>query len=198
MALAGLMTQLTLDNGLEPVPEPLRRNNVGQPCLMRLKGDQDLESEVSVRSAAILLGTALAAVASLAACGQAQPAAPTTARRPANNCSAQHASPAGTTVTIKNADNGRISCATVGERVLVFLTGTMACKWSPIEAGSAALTPAASGELALRVGVTGASFIAAHPGSARITSARVGCKHRTAAGSMTFHTTVVISRQPQE
>jgi hypothetical protein len=161
-----------------------------------------LESEVTMRSAAILLGTALAAAASLtAACGQAQPTAPTTARTPATGCPTKPASPAGATLTIKNADNGRILCAAVGERVLVFLTGTMARKWSPIEADSAALTPAASGELALRVGVTGASFIAAHPGSARISSARMGCKHSAAAGcsmSMTFHATVVISRQPQE
>jgi hypothetical protein len=159
------------------------------------------ESEVSMRSAA-LLGTALATVASLtAACGQAQPTVPTTARTHATSCPTKHTNPAGSTLTIKNADNGRILCATVGERVLVFLTGTMARKWSPIKADSAALTPAASGELALRVGVTGASFIAAHPGSARISSARVGCKHTAAAGrctSMTFHATVVISRQPQE
>lgn len=155
-----------------------------------------------MRSAAILLGTALAAAASLtAACGLAQPTAPTTARTPATSCPAKHASPAGTTLTIKNADNGRILCATVGERVLVFLTGTMARKWSPIEVGSDALTPTTSGELALRVGVTGASFIGAHPGSARISSARAGCKHCAAAGrgmSMTFHATVVISRQPQQ
>lgn len=155
-----------------------------------------------MRSATLFLGTALAAVASLtAACGQAQPTAPTMARTPATSCPTSQASPAGTTLTIKNADNGRILCATVGERVLVFLTGTMGRKWSPIEAGSAALTPAASGELALRVGVTGASFIAAHPGSARISSARVGCKRSVAAGcvtSMTFHATVVVSRQPQE
>src|SRR5262249_20701373 len=136
-----------------------------------------LEAEVRMRSAAILLGTALAVVASLtAACGQAQPTASTTARAPATLCPTKHSRPAGTTLTIKKADNGGILCATVGERVLVLLTGTMARKWSPIEAGSAALTPAASGELALRVGVTGASFIAAHPGSARISSARVGCK----------------------
>lgn len=155
-----------------------------------------------MRSAAILLGTALAAVASLtAACGHAQQTAPMTARLPTTSCPTKHASPAGKTLTIRNADNGRILCARVGERVLVFLTGTMARKWSPIEAGSAALTPAASGELALRVGVTGASFIAAHPGSARISSARVGCQRCVAAQrvmSMTFHATVVISRQPQE
>jgi hypothetical protein len=151
-----------------------------------------------MRSAAVLLGTALAAVAGLTAgCGQAQPTVPTTARTLATSCLAKHVSPAGTTLTIKNVDNGRILCATVGERVLVFLTGTMARKWSPIVADSAALTPAASGELALRVGVTGASFIAAHPGSARISSARVGCNYSAAAGrgmSMTFHATVVISR----
>jgi len=155
-----------------------------------------------MRSAAILLGTALAGVASLTvACGQAHPTAQTRERTPATSCPTKHATPAGTALTIKNADNGRILCATVGERVLVFLTGTMARKWSPIEAGSNALTPAASGELALRVGVTGASFIAAHPGAARISSTRAGCKHREASGcvmSMKFHATVVISRQSQE
>src|SRR5215469_4064357 len=101
-----------------------------------------------MRSSAILLGTALAAVASFtSACGQAQPTAPTTARTPATSCPTEQASPDGKALIIKNADNGRILCARVGERVLVFLTGTMARKWSPIEAGagSAALTPAASG-----------------------------------------------------
>jgi hypothetical protein len=193
----GSMIRVPLNRGLEPKPEPVRRNNVAGS-----RARCGLEPEVSMRSAAILLGTMLAgAVGLTAACSQPQATAPTMVRTAATSCPAAPASPAGTTLTIKNADNGRILCAAVGERVLVFLAGTMAHKWSPIKADSAALAPAASGDLALRVGVTGASFMAAHPGSARISSAKLGCKHSAATGcgmSMTFHATVVVSRLSQE
>lgn len=154
-----------------------------------------------MHSAAMLLGTMLAGATGLtAACSQPQPTAPTTAGTAARSCPAAPESLTGTTLIIKNADNGRILCAAVGERVLVFLAGTMAHKWSPIKADSAALAPAASGDLTLRVGVTGASFMAEHPGSAEISSVKLGCKHSTAAGCsmpITFHATVIVPRLSQ-
>jgi hypothetical protein len=62
-----------------------------------------------------------------------------------------------------------------GAAVQVFLKGTTHSRWSVIRASSAVLRPHADSRLILALGVTGASFVAARPGTAAITSFRQVC-----------------------
>jgi hypothetical protein len=78
-------------------------------------------------------------------------------------------------ITLTNADNGRSVCVRRGTAVQVYLRGTRASRWSAIHASSGVLQPHANGHLLLALGVTGGSFIAAHPGTASITSTRLVC-----------------------
>jgi hypothetical protein len=147
----------------------------------------------AVLTAMIISASGLAA----AACGQQQLDAHVPARAP-TKCPARPSSQV-TTVTISNADNGQVRCIRVGGQLQVYLTGTLAHKWSAIHSGSPALTPVANGRLALKVGVTGAFFAAARPGTARITSTRSMCVHGTpSCGTpMVFHVTVIVAAAPQ-
>ena len=78
-------------------------------------------------------------------------------------------------ITLTNADNGRVVCVRRGTAVQVYLRGTRASRWSVIHASSGVLQPHAAGHLMLALGVTGASFVAARPGTASITSVRAAC-----------------------
>jgi len=78
-------------------------------------------------------------------------------------------------ITLTNADNGRTVCVRRGAAVLVYLQGTRAGRWSVIHASSSVLRPHANGHGLLALGVTGASFVAARPGTASITSTRPAC-----------------------
>ena len=83
--------------------------------------------------------------------------------------------PRASVITLTSADNGRSVCVRRGTTVQVFLRGTKASRWSAIHASSGALQPRANGHLLLALRVTGASFVAAHPGTASITSTRQAC-----------------------
>ena len=78
-------------------------------------------------------------------------------------------------LTLGNQDNGGTFCVRPGERVMVYLRGTLARQWAPIRSDSAALAAVPSGTLSLPVGVTGAAFLAARPGAAHLTSDRAVC-----------------------
>ena len=79
-------------------------------------------------------------------------------------------------ITITYADNGQTLCVRRGTAVQVYLRGTATNRWSAIHASNeAVLAPHASGRLMLMVGVTGASFLAAHPGTATIRSFQQPC-----------------------
>jgi hypothetical protein len=78
-------------------------------------------------------------------------------------------------ITLTNADNGRTVCVRRGAAVLVYLQGTPASRWSVIHVSSGVLRPHANGHGLLALGVTGASFVAARPGTASITSTRPAC-----------------------
>jgi len=70
-------------------------------------------------------------------------------------------------ITITYADNGQTLCVRRGTAVQVYLRGTATNRWSAIHASNeAVLAPHANGRLMLMAGVTGASFLAAHPGTA--------------------------------
>ena len=151
-----------------------------------------------MRSVPVLAAVALGAVALLPGCGQQHagtPAGPPLARAPsplpAGASSPPLASsplplpPPGTchggraprlrVITLTNADNGRSVCVRRGTAVQVYLRGTQASRWSAIHASSGVLQSHANGHLLLALGVTGGSFIAAHPGTASLTSTRLIC-----------------------
>ena len=70
-------------------------------------------------------------------------------------------------ITITYADNGQTLCVR---------RGTATNRWSAIHASNeAVLAPHANGRLMLMAGVTGASFLAAHPGTATIRSFQQPC-----------------------
>jgi len=83
--------------------------------------------------------------------------------------------PAGSTITVTEADTGRTVCARVSQRIEIYLHGTVASPWSAITVVGDPLRPTASGKLSLPVGVTGAVFTAVAPGQAEVDSARPTC-----------------------
>ena len=81
---------------------------------------------------------------------------------------------AGGTLTLAN--NGRTYCLHVGQRLSVYLRGTVASQWLVPRVSGNALVGAPNGALSLIAGVTGASFRAARPGRVLITSVRPPCQ----------------------
>ena len=151
-----------------------------------------------MRSVPVLAAVALGAVAVLPGCGQQHtgtPAGPPLSRAPSPlppgasppplASSPAPPPPPGTScggraprlrvITLTTADNGRSVCVRRGAAVQVYLRGTQASRWSAIHASSGVLQPHANGHLLLALGVTGGSFIAAHPGTASLTSTRLVC-----------------------
>jgi hypothetical protein len=109
-------------------------------------------------------------------------------------------------ITITYADNGQTLCVRRGTALQVFLKGTPANRWSPIHASGDALVPHANGRMMLALGVTGASFLAAHLGTATIRSFKQPCgpdqtpgNQATQSGTLecgviiAFHTTVRVT-----
>jgi hypothetical protein len=144
-----------------------------------------------MRSATALVALALGAVVLASGCGQQHQGTPTgpslsgsasPSPLPAPvsgdpgmvGCQGTSVSRA-TSITITYADNGRTLCVRRGTAVLVYLRGTPANRWSPVHASNDVLAPHADGRLMLALGVTGASFLAAHPGTATIRSFRQPC-----------------------
>jgi hypothetical protein len=106
-------------------------------------------------------------------------------------------------IHVQVADNGKLLCVRQGVGVLVTLQGTLASKWAPIKASSTALSRQANGRLALPLGVTGAYFVAVHPGMSVITSSRAVCGHSPSASPghtmtcdsrLAFHVTLKVVR----
>jgi hypothetical protein len=88
-----------------------------------------------------------------------------------------------TSIIITYADNGQTLCVRQGTAVQVYLQGSPANRWSAIHASGDALTPHAHGRLMLKLGVTGASFLAAHPGTAIIRSFQQPCGPNATPGN---------------
>ncbi|HLX51442.1 MAG TPA: hypothetical protein VKS82_24205 [Streptosporangiaceae bacterium] len=89
----------------------------------------------------------------------------------------------GKNVTLSAAQNGKIYIVQKGTTLFVFLRGTPTQMWKPIRSSSESLKPAANGRLALMLGETAASFVAATPGTAVISSTRALCS--SSSGSPT-------------
>ena len=145
-----------------------------------------------MRGAPALVAVALGAVLLASGCGQQHagtpvgpplssslPAAPVPSPAPIDpgtaSCHSGSASHAAL-ITITYADNGQTLCVRRGTAVQVYLRGTATNRWSAIHASNGAvLAPHANGRLMLIVGVTGASFLAAHPGTVTIRSFQQPC-----------------------
>ena len=86
-------------------------------------------------------------------------------------------SPGGRTpvLTLSAVDTGRSYRVRPGTGVLIYLKGTPANMWTRPRSDSPALAPRANGHLMLALGVTGAYFVAVHPGTATITATRHLC-----------------------
>jgi hypothetical protein len=147
-----------------------------------------------MRGVPVLAAVVISAAVVLSGCGQQHGtgvgvAAPAPSSSPATGPGPSALCPGGRPathprLTITGADSGSSFCVTRGTNVTVFLKGTPARKWSPIKATGNALRPSANGELALALGVTGASFAAVEPGTTIITSGRPACgPGETASGT---------------
>jgi hypothetical protein len=140
-----------------------------------------------VRSVPVLAAAIIGAAAMISGCGQqhgvaagspeATPpaAAALSGGSPGAVCHGGGSAVGGRSLTVTSVDNGQSFCVPRGAAVAVYLKGTAARKWAPIHTSSAVLTPSANGALTLALGVTGASFTAAQPGTAVITSSRPLC-----------------------
>lgn len=142
---------------------------------------------VQMSVAAAILGT----MAVIAGCGHAGPNASGAAG--AGGSSSPAAAPpssspsggipvSGKSLTLNATQNGKIYDVQKGTSLFVYLQGTPTQMWKPIRASSGVLKPAANGRLTLMRGETAASFVAAAPGMAIISSTRPLCK--PASGTM--------------
>ena len=87
-------------------------------------------------------------------------------------------------ITITYADNGRTLCVRPGTAVQVYLKGAATNRWSPVRTSNkAVLVPHANGRLMVMVGVTGASFLAVHRGTAIVSSFGRPCGPDTTPGN---------------
>ena len=140
-----------------------------------------------MHSVPALVAAALGVMVLASGCGQQhqgtpagppQPVSATAAPLPGDPGTAARcgsAAPPISLITITYADNGRTLCVRRGTAVQVYLTGSPANRWMAVHASGDALVPHAHGRLMLKPGMTGASFLAAHPGTATITSIREPC-----------------------
>ncbi len=107
-------------------------------------------------------------------------------------------------LTVSTKNSGQVLCVKQGTTVAVFLQGTAARRWSPIQATNTALQPRADGRLMLKLGVTGAVYQAARPGVSTITSSLASCPGPQGASTgspgpgckmgMVFHLTLVVTQ----
>ena len=137
-----------------------------------------------MRSVPVFVALALGVMVLASGCGQEhqgtpagppQPVSATAAPLPGDPgtaASCGSAAPPISLITITYADNGRTLCVRRGTAVQVYLTGTPANRWMAVHASGDALVPHAHGRLMVKLGVTGASYLAAHPGTTTITSFR--------------------------
>jgi hypothetical protein len=128
-----------------------------------------------VRALASLSATVVL-IAGLVGCATQTPAgnapATTGSSPPPSPCQPD---PSGATRTVTEADSGSAVCLAVGQRLEVYLHGTLADRWAPISLEGKALSLVASGKGTLAIGVTGGFFVGSATGDAHLTSSRSTC-----------------------
>jgi hypothetical protein len=95
--------------------------------------------------------------------------------------------------TVTEADSGHTYCISRSARLEVYLHGTPQDRWPPITLEGDALRRIPSGKGMLGLGVTGGFFIAAHLGTASLTSTRHPCPRPGQAGTCGSLRTVTIT-----
>jgi hypothetical protein len=90
-------------------------------------------------------------------------------------CHGARLAPVGT-LNVSSIDNGKSLCVTQSTGVLVTLRGMPGRTWTPVQVSGTALARRANGRLALARWVTGAYFVAVHPGTAMLSSMRPVCQ----------------------
>ena len=157
-----------------------------------------------MRSVPVLVGVALGAMVLASGCGQQHagtpagpPLSPSSSSpsavpvvpspvpgAPGTAAKCGSAAPRISLITITYADNGRTLCVRPGTAVQVYLKGVATARWSPIRTSNqAVLAPRANGRLMVMAGVTGASFLAVHRGTAAISSLGRPCGPDTTPGN---------------
>ena len=100
------------------------------------------------------------------------PAAPVTRHV---NCVHLKATPGQSTISLTNVNNHGSFCVPRGSGLFVFLHASTPVLWTPIQSSSAVLAHRPSGRLSLMAGETGAFFVAAEAGTAKVTSFEPRC-----------------------
>ena len=139
-------------------------------------------------AATVTLAGGIAACATPASTPTTGPTATSTTQPPA--CQPDRS---GVTRTITEVDSGSTICLAVGQRLEVYLHGTLQAKWAPIAIDGHALSAVASGKGALAVGVTGGFFVGNAAGDARLTSSRPACPEPSSSASPCGEATFVVS-----
>jgi len=103
------------------------------------------------------------------------PGGPMVSPSAGGSCAGHPVPGSGATITLHNSSNGGTFCISIGQRVLVELSGKPGRMWSPIRSDSTVLARVSYGQLMLRAGETAAAFAAHRRGIARLSSARPVC-----------------------
>jgi hypothetical protein len=161
-----------------------------------------ISARISAGLAAGLAAAAIAGCATAPASGKpAQtPAAPATTA-PATTTGATTTgapatgAPAGClrTTTITLAGNGKTYCFRVGQKLDVFLRGTLASRWQEPQVSGDVLRGVPNGALSLVAGLTGASYATVRPGRAVLTSIRPPCQGgASCATEQSFRAVIIV------
>ena len=101
----------------------------------------------------------------------------------------------GATRTITEADSGTSICLALGQRLEVYLHGTVGAMWAPVSLDGAALSAAANGKGTLPVGVTGGFFVGSATGDAHLRSSRSTCASASPAATPCGNTMFTVDVQ---
>ena len=97
------------------------------------------------------------------------------------------------TSTITLAGNGKTYCFRVGQKLDVFLRGTLARMWQEPQVSGNVLRGVPNGALSLVAGLTGASYAAVRPGRAVLTSIRPPCQDGgSCATEQSFRAVIIV------
>jgi hypothetical protein len=144
--------------------------------------------------------TACLAAAALAGCATApasgEPAPPNTVVAPAASTGTPARCLRTTTITL--AGNGKTYCFRVGQKLDVFLRGTVASMWQEPQVSGNVLRGVPNGALSLVAGLTGASYATVRVGRAVLTSVRSPCPTGgSCAPDHQFRAVIIVVRLPR-
>jgi len=153
-------------------------------------------NRISARmSAGLAAGLAAAAIAGCATAPASGKPAQTPAAPATSTGATSTGVPAGClrTTTITLAGNGKTYCFRVGQKLDVFLRGTLARRWQEPQVSGDVLRGVPNGALSLVAGLTGASYATVRPGRAVLTSIRPPCQGgASCATEQSFRAVIIV------